>query len=99
KFIKNILEYMKVRNIRVSPTRINIITTNYDLFIVAAIDDILEDNHRDHFNDGTNGYTKKILQTDNFNKTLLYAGVFDNYSNEMPTIHLIKCHGSVNWQT
>ncbi|HAR1330729.1 TPA: hypothetical protein IZ307_002663, partial [Enterococcus faecium] len=99
RFIHNILEYMKVRNSRVSPKRTNIITTNYDLFIEAAIDDILEDNPRVHFNDGTNGYTKKILQTDNFNKTLLYSGVFDNYSNEMPTINLIKCHGSVNWQT
>ncbi|MDO0919920.1 MULTISPECIES: SIR2 family protein [unclassified Enterococcus] len=99
RFIHNILEYMKVRNSRVSPKRTNIITTNYDLFIEAAIDDILEDNPRVHFNDGTNGYTKKILQTDNFNKTLLYSGIFDNYSNEMPTINLIKCHGSVNWQT
>ncbi|WP_311049635.1 SIR2 family protein [Enterococcus faecalis] len=99
RFIHNILEYMKVRNSRVSPKRTNIITTNYDLFIEAAIDDILEDNPRVHFNDGTNGYTKKILQTDNFNKTLLYSGIFDNYSNEMPTINLIKCHGSVNWRT
>ncbi|MDU5337223.1 SIR2 family protein [Enterococcus sp.] len=98
RFIHNILEYLKVRNSRVSPKRANIITTNYDLFIEAAIDDILEDNPRVHFNDGTNGYIKRILQTDNFNKTLLYSGIFDNYSNEMPTINLIKCHGSVNWK-
>lgn len=98
RFLHNILEYLKVRNSRVSPKRANIITTNYDLFIEAAIDDILEDNPRIHFNDGTNGYVKRILQTDNFNKTLLYSGIFDNYSNEMPTINLIKCHGSVNWK-
>ena len=98
RLLHNVLEYLKVRNSRVSPKRANIITTNYDLFIEAAIDDILEDNPRVHFNDGTNGYIKRILQTDNFNKTLLYSGVFDNYSNEMPTINLIKCHGSVNWQ-
>jgi len=98
RFIHNIIEYLKVRNSRVSPKRVNIITTNYDLFIETAMDDILVDNPRVHFNDGTNGYLRRILQTDNFNKTLLYSGVFDNYSNEMPTINLIKCHGSINWK-
>lgn len=28
---------------------------------------------------------------------MLYAGAFDNYANELPTINLVKCHGSVNW--
>ncbi|MBC1800795.1 hypothetical protein [Listeria booriae] len=97
RFIHNILEYLKYRNSRVSPKRANIITTNYDLFFEAAIDDTLYKNSRIFFNDGTNGYTRKILNTDNFNKTLLFSGVFDNYSNEIPALNLIKCHGSVNW--
>lgn len=29
---------------------------------------------------------------------MLYTGVFDNYSNELPTINLVKCHGSINWR-
>lgn len=98
RFIHNSIEYLKVRNSRISPKRINIVTTNYDLFIESAIDRILEDNPRVFFNDGTNGYGKRILNSDNFNKTLLYTGIFDNYSNEMPSINLIKCHGSVNWK-
>jgi hypothetical protein len=98
RFIHNSIEYLKVRNSRISPKRINIITTNYDLFIESAIDRILETNPRVFFNDGTNGYGKRILSSDNFNKTLLYTGIFDNYSNEMPNINLIKCHGSVNWK-
>ena len=40
---------------------------------------------------------KRYLSTENFNKTMLYAGAFDNYANELPTINLVKCHGSVNW--
>lgn len=98
RFIHNILEFLKVRNSRVSPKRINIVTTNYDLFIEAAIDNCIQNNSRIFFNDGTNGYAKRILSTDNFNKTLLYSGVFDNYSNEMPVINMIKCHGSINWK-
>ncbi|EAF4053346.1 hypothetical protein CV125_11605 [Listeria monocytogenes] len=97
RFIHNILEYLKYRNSRVSPKRANIVTTNYDLFFEAAIDDMLYKNPRLFFNDGTNGYTRKILNTDNFNKTLLFSGVFDNYSNELPALNLIKCHGSINW--
>lgn len=98
RLLHNSIEYLKVRNSRISPKRVNIVTTNYDLFFESAIDGILENNPRIFFNDGTNGYGKKILSSDNFNKTLLYSGIFDNYSNEMPSINLIKCHGSVNWK-
>lgn len=98
RFLHSSIEYLKVRNSRISPKRVNIITTNYDLFIESAIDGILENNPRIFFNDGANGYGKKLLSSDNYNKTLLYSGVFDNYSNEMPNINLIKCHGSVNWK-
>lgn len=98
RFLHNGLEFLKVRNSRISPKRINVVTTNYDLFIESAIDQLLEENPRIFFNDGTNGYGKKLISTDNFNKTLLYSGIFDNYSNEMPAINLIKCHGSVNWK-
>jgi hypothetical protein len=98
RFIYNSIEHLKVRNSRISPKRINLMTTNYDLFIESAIDNILTNNPRIFFNDGTNGYGKRILSSDNFNKTLLYTGIFDNYSNEMPSVNLIKCHGSVNWK-
>lgn len=98
RFIHNTLEFLKVRNSRVSPKRVNIVTTNYDLFIESAVEVCLESNPRIFFNDGTNGYMKRILNTDNFNKTLLYSGIFDNYSSEMPAVNLIKCHGSINWE-
>jgi len=98
RFIHNSIEFLKVRNSRISPKRINVVTTNYDLFIESAIDRILDVNPRIFFNDGTNGYAKKVISSDNFNKTLLYSGVFDNYSNEMPVVNLIKCHGSIKWR-
>lgn len=98
RFIYNVLEILKTRNSRVSPKRANIITTNYDLFLESAIESNIEHNPRIFFNDGANGYVKRILNSDNFNKTLLHSGVFDNYSIEMPVINLIKCHGSINWK-
>lgn len=96
-FIHNVVEFMKLRNSRISPRRTNIVTTNYDLFFEASIENILQQNSRIFFNDGSNGYIKRVLNTENFNKTLLHSGVFDNYYDEMPSINLIKCHGSINW--
>ncbi|EAE8307957.1 hypothetical protein BOQ37_07480 [Listeria monocytogenes] len=98
RFIYNNLEYLKLRNSRVSPKRVNLVTTNYDLFLESAVETVLENNPRIFFNDGANGYVKRVLNTDNFNKTLLYSGIFDNYSNEMSVINMIKCHGSINWK-
>ncbi|HDU3146288.1 TPA: hypothetical protein RFJ98_002884, partial [Listeria monocytogenes] len=56
RFIHNNLEYLKLRNSRVSPKRVNLVTTNYDLFLESAIETILENNPRIFFNDGANGY-------------------------------------------
>lgn len=97
RFIFNCVEFLKLRNSRVSPRRTNIFTTNYDLFLEIAVEKNIESNPKIFFNDGTNGYMKRYLSTENFNKTMLYAGAFDNYANELPTINLVKCHGSVNW--
>lgn len=98
RFIHNSIEFMKLRNSRISPKRTNIVSTNYDLFLEASIESILQDNTRVFFNDGANGYINRVLSTENFNKTLMYSGVFDNYSSEMPSLNLIKCHGSINWK-
>ena len=95
RFIFNCVEFLKLRNSRVSPRRTNIFTTNYDLFLEIAVEKYRIKSQ--NFNDGTNGYMKRYLSTENFNKTMLYAGAFDNYANELPTINLVKCHGSVNW--
>lgn len=97
RFVFNCVEFLKLRNSRVSPRRTNIFTTNYDLFLEIAVEKNIESNPKIFFNDGTNGYMKRYLSTENFNKTMLYAGAFDNYANELPTINLVKCHGSVSW--
>jgi len=34
----------------------------------------------------------------NYNKSVAYRGLNDNYLNELPTLSLIKPHGSMNWE-
>jgi SIR2-like domain len=97
KFIRGLINIMNYRNSRISPKRANIFTTNYDLFFERAIDYEQRNNSSIILNDGGNGYFFRTLSSENFHKTVSRNGVFDNYQKELPTINLIKCHGSVNW--
>ncbi len=96
-FIDFLLLKMQLRNSRISPNRVNIFTTNYDLFFEISIDWKLQENQHLFFNDGSSGYFTRILSSENYHKTVSMNGVFDNYQNEIPMINLIKCHGSVTW--
>ena len=94
--ILNILAILNLSNSRQVPRSANIFTTNYDLFIEKSID-LLSFSNRFVFNDGTTGYFNNYLDSANFNKSVAYKGINDNYSDELPIINLIKPHGSINW--
>lgn len=70
---------------------------NYDLFFEIVVEKNIELNFKIFFNDGMNGYMKRYFSIENFNKIMLYVGVFDNYVNELLIINLVKCYGFVNW--
>ncbi|ACT14296.1 MULTISPECIES: SIR2 family protein [Pectobacterium] len=76
--------------------RANIFTTNYDLFFETAADKSLE-NKIFHFNDGALGFKKRRLSISNFHITTWHQGTHDMYKHELPTVNLIKMHGSVSW--
>lgn len=95
-FIYEIIKLLYKSNSRLVPRCVNIFTTNYDLFIEKAIDQLLGE-YRFIFNDGSNGYFKKYIDSTNYNQVVSYKGLNDNYINEIPSINLIKPHGSVNW--
>lgn len=97
-FIRHLSNLMNTRNSRISPKRLNIFTTNYDVFFERSIDLELINNPSLILNDGGNGYFKRYLSSENFHKTVSRNGVFDNYQKELLTINLIKCHGSVTWK-
>jgi len=72
---------------------VNLFTTNIDVFIEKAIEDIgLE------FNDGFNGRFKPSFSLSNFHKTRSKRSLhFDNVS-EIPVFNLLKLHGSLTWR-
>lgn len=97
RLIRTISNILTDSNSRNSPNEAIIFTTNYDLFIEKALDEILPETPL-IFNDGAKGYFNRYLDGSNFNKTFSYRGLNDNYIDELPSISLIKPHGSVNWK-
>ena len=96
-FINVVVDLLNYSNSRETPRNVNIFTTNYDLFIERSLD-LLMKNNNFIFNDGSNGYFYKVLNSSNYNRVVAYKGVNDNYINEIPSINLIKPHGSMNWE-
>lgn len=95
--INIVSNYMFLRNSKINPIRVNVFTTNYDLFLEKAFDLYLEKNNRVSLNDGAEGYFRRYVNSDNYNKTTAHSGLYDNYYMETPTFNLIKLHGSANW--
>ena len=95
-FVQKVVEILNLSNARETPRRANIFTTNYDLFIEKAIDVVSRD-YQFIVNDGSRGYFDKILESSNFDQVVSYKGINDNYISEIPSISLIKPHGSMNW--
>lgn len=95
-FMFSIVELLNLSNSRQVPKSANIFTTNYDLFIEKSVDSILPKS-KFIFNDGAKGYFTRWLDSSNYNQVVSYKGLNDNYISELPSINLIKPHGSVNW--
>ncbi|BDR60957.1 SIR2 family protein [Lactobacillus xylocopicola] len=96
-FVITLIDILNLSNSRQSPRTINLFTTNYDLFFEKAADEALLE-YKFVFNDGASGYFERKLDSSNYNKTVSYRGLNDNYTNEIPSLTLIKPHGSVNWE-
>ena len=96
RFLKSVIDVINLSNSRQTPKSVNVFTTNYDVYIEKAVDELIGTS-RFVFNDGANGYFKRVLESSNFNRVVSYKGLNDNYISEIPSISLIKPHGSMNW--
>lgn len=95
-FIHNINDLLKRKNNHI-PRRANIFTTNYDLFFERSINEF-QQKHQLILNDGGSGIINRTLNISNFHRATMHQGTDDRYSYEIPTVNLIKMHGSVSWK-
>lgn len=98
KVLSSFIEILLASNSRVKPRVLNIFSTNYDLFIEKTVDEMMNSGLEFIFNDGANGYFSRKLDSHNFDNSVSYRGQFENHTDEIPTLKLIKPHGSVNWK-
>ena len=96
KLLENLIKLLQRENYQ-KEKRINIFTTNYDLFF-EKVADCLVGKYEFYFNDGSSGNITKKLSMKNYHKKIYHTGIFDNFDREIPIINLFKLHGSVSWK-
>lgn len=97
KFISNLITISNHEGFD-KPKRINIFTTNYDSLFELSFDKLASQNRLTFFNDGSRGFLKKYVSSENFYITTSHSGISDGFQRSIPTINLIKLHGSVTWK-
>ncbi|WP_416820075.1 SIR2 family protein [Delftia tsuruhatensis] len=96
-FLTTALEMMSRR--KQLDRRCNLFTTNYDGCFPLVADELIKEGRTDFvLNDGTRGFTMRVLQARNFGSYLCQAGVFGRYQSSIPQVNLIHLHGSVYWR-
>ena len=96
KLLENLINLLQRESYQ-KEKRINIFTTNYDLFFEKVADSLVG-KYEFYFNDGSSGNITKKLSMKNYHKKIYHTGIFDNFDREIPIINLFKLHGSVSWK-
>ncbi|PEM89636.1 hypothetical protein CN627_07975 [Bacillus wiedmannii] len=92
KFITFIYKLMLLRGSDRLPKKVNIFTTNYDLFFEYACEEL-----RVAYNDGGFGIINRTFSSRNFQKRIYQLSDSYSFEYESPIINIIKLHGSINW--
>lgn len=97
-FITSLERILTRRRTGLLPRRINVFTTNYDLFI----EDAATRNNNLLFNDGFNKrmnvWADLEFDAGSYNRSVSATGNLYNYKVELPVVNLIKLHGSLSWE-
>lgn len=96
RFVNNLIDFLNNEGFD-KPKRINIFTSNYDTLFEMIFDKVSKDNRLTYFNDGSRGFFKKYMSTENYHLKVSHSGMSDSFQREIPTINLLKIHGSVTW--
>ena len=88
KLLENLIKLLQRESYQ-KEKRINIFTTNYDLFFEKVADSLVG-KYEFYFNDGSSGNITKKLSMKNYHKKIYHTGIFDNFDREIPIINLSK---------
>lgn len=102
-FIKSLVIMLLNRKNTLILPNINIFTTNYDLFLENACENILQEpnihfNYNDGFINKNNIFIKSIFDISEYYKIISYKSKIDYTASYIPNINIVKLHGSINWK-
>lgn len=97
-FIECIENILNQRKTNILPKQANIFTTNYDVFFEKASEKFSAIKLNDGFTRTPNLNGKNVFASQNFFNSLYNNGNLYGYKVEIPTINLIKIHGSLTWK-
>lgn len=92
RFITKLISYINDRNDKNLLKRVNLFTTNYDMFFELS----LEANHV-YYNDGFSGRLAPVFSTKNYNRLVKQIVQNTERESQIPTVNLYKLHGSLAW--
>jgi hypothetical protein len=97
--IQNIANILYDRKNNIIPSQATIFSTNYDLLLEYAMNDFNDYLLLcDGFKRTSNINKKYFFSSTEYFNTIFNIGNLYRYKVEIPTINLIKLHGSLNWQ-
>jgi len=99
-FLGNITQILFERKSNILPKRATIFSTNYDLFIERAFEEV--DTHvnlSDGFKRNPSISRSFKFSSSEFFNSIYNSGNLYSYNVEIPSINLVKLHGSLSWQT
>lgn len=97
-FLSSIEFILSQRKTNLLPRQANIFTTNYDLFIEAASNKFSSFKLNDGFLRTPSLTNRFIFSPQSFFTSISNTGNLYNYKVEIPSINLIKVHGSLSWK-
>jgi len=98
-FIELVTKLLFERKSNILHKQATIFTTNYDLFIEKVSESFSSQILiSDGFQRNSSLNNRPRFSTSNFFNILFSTGNIYNYQVEIPTINLIKLHGSLNWE-
>lgn len=92
-FLKILNSVLLKRNVTLLDKEINLFTTNVDIFLEKAIEDLSLE-----YNDGFNGRFKPKFSLSNFKKCHYKKSLHYDNKAEIPVFNILKLHGSLSWE-
>lgn len=91
-FIRALRDVLKNRGNTSIPRRANIFTTNYDMMVEGSCEEVGLP-----YNDGFSGRLNPVFSTESFSRVLCEQSFAHEYLTQIPTVSVMKMHGSLSW--